>query len=197
MSLIKTTLEGMIGVHTNTQRHSARYKLFSRASYKCRPIDKIFAAAVKIWLEKNYIHISWADCNLYRNVLLEFKSLVDGIGIAPHIFTVFHCWIFLIPCSELKKCRLGYAFLMTWAYFFSEQTLYVPNRVCVKSHHLSCWVLLIVLDIYNRYLWNDWNATDVKSNYRKPTPAERTLWDNHFVIAAATLQCSKNGKIVK
>ena len=28
-----------------------------------------------------------ADCNLYRNVLLEFKSLVDGIAVAPQIFT--------------------------------------------------------------------------------------------------------------
>ena len=39
----------MIGAH----KHTARYKLFSRASYKCRPIDKIFAAAAaKIGFEK-------------------------------------------------------------------------------------------------------------------------------------------------
>ena len=28
-----------------------------------------------------------ADCNLYRHVLLEFRSLVDGIAVAPQIFT--------------------------------------------------------------------------------------------------------------
>ena len=28
-----------------------------------------------------------ADCSLYRNVLFEFKSLIDGISIAPQLFT--------------------------------------------------------------------------------------------------------------
>ena len=28
-----------------------------------------------------------ADCTLYRNLLFEFKSLIDGINIAPQLFT--------------------------------------------------------------------------------------------------------------